>query len=746
MKKHGCNNRAILSICFAIIMASPVKAATEVDADALKNPACCAFTFHSLTALVDPVTATLRATDRIRLATGEGFTGKIPFLLNRNLEISAVAATLSGSGEPIVVNYQINDRWNPRDFWANPEYGELTGMDHARQINLFLTNPRENQPWPAKITLTIVFEGVVYDSLQAPPENYQRGFATSSGLIDERGTFLASSTLWYPERYDGPFTFQLNAGVPESWQAISQGRSAPGAVSPDWPPATASHHWISDKPMDEIYLIAGPYVLREIDHEGVLVQTYTYGNDDAEMCENYLSATCDYLDLYSDLIGAYPFAKFALVENFWQTGYGMPSFTLLGDKVVRLPWIVKTSYGHEILHNWWGNGVFVDWESGNWCEGLTVYGADYLYKEQESQAAARDYRRTSLQGYLDYVGEKRDFALTEFRSRHDASTAAVGYNKSMMVYHMLRRLHGDEQFWNSLSTFYRKYLFKRATWTDLLAEFPLLAGDAGSHFYDQWIARSGAPVLRLSEAFITAEEGEGWRLTYTLNQEVDGYALDIPVRIFYGTRDPEDLTISLTSKRRTLSEVHTDRPVAIAVDPDFDLFRRLHREEVPTALSQLFGADSLAMVLGTNETDPLKAACHVIAENSKKAKPTGVYQDDQISPTDLSGSSSWFLGAPRWLVHTRQMLPPQVKVFSDGFEIEGQHYSRDTHSLVFAMPHPDATDHAVGVLLASDPESVRGIWRKLPHYGKYSYLVFEGTRNVAKGSWEIVQSPLKVIL
>jgi hypothetical protein len=41
--------------------------------------------------------------------------------------------------------------------------------------------------------------------------------------------------------------------------------------------------------------------------------------------------------------------KIALVENSWQTTLGMPSFTLQGDQVIRLPFIVSTSYGREIL-------------------------------------------------------------------------------------------------------------------------------------------------------------------------------------------------------------------------------------------------------------------------------------------------------------------------------------------------------------------------------------------------------------
>ena len=128
--------------------------------------------------------------------------------------------------------------------------------------------------------------------------------------------------------------------------------------------------------------------------------------------------------MYRGLIGPYPYGKFALVENFWETGYGMPSFTLLGPQIIRFPFILSSSYPHEILHNWWGNSVFVDYETGNWCEGLTAYMADHLIQEQRGKGD--EYRRDTLQKYRDYVRDGRDFPLTEFRSRHSAATEAVG--------------------------------------------------------------------------------------------------------------------------------------------------------------------------------------------------------------------------------------------------------------------------------------------------------------------------------
>ena len=86
--------------------------------------------------------------------------------------------------------------------------------------------------------------------------------------------------------------------------------------------------------------------------------------------------------------------------------------------------------------------AYVDFEQGNWCEGLTAYMADHLIQEQRGKGA--EYRRGALQKYRNYVKDSRDFPLREFRSRHSAATEAVGYGKTLMGFHMLRRRLGDD--------------------------------------------------------------------------------------------------------------------------------------------------------------------------------------------------------------------------------------------------------------------------------------------------------------
>jgi hypothetical protein len=60
------------------------------------------------------------------------------------------------------------------------------------------------------------------------------------------------------------------------------------------------------------------------------------------------------------------------------------------------------------------------------------------------------------------------------------------------------------------------------------------------------------------------------------------------------------------------------------------------------------------------------------------------------------------------------------------------------------MRNPQQADQVLVWLKAGTPAAMPGLARKLPHYGKYSYLVFEGDEpaNIIKGQWPVVDSPL----
>jgi hypothetical protein len=203
--------------------------------------------------------------------------------------------------------------------------------------------------------VTLHYQGPIYHSLPASSVAYARGFQNTPGLIAAEGTYLGAAAVWYPQFADHLLSFALQVQLPSAWDAVSQGQR----TQYERQPGHTRVKWEETHPQEDIYLIAAPFTTYEQMTGRVRAMAFLRTPDPA-LAANYLEITGQYLAMYESLIGPYPYRKFALVENFWQTGYGMLSFTLLGSKIIRLPFILYSSYPHEILHNWWGNSVYIE--------------------------------------------------------------------------------------------------------------------------------------------------------------------------------------------------------------------------------------------------------------------------------------------------------------------------------------------------------------------------------------------------
>ncbi|KPK40233.1 MAG: hypothetical protein AMJ69_03210, partial [Gammaproteobacteria bacterium SG8_47] len=572
-------------------------------------------------------------------------------------------------------------------------------------------------------TLTLHYEGSIYHPIENLGEEYARAFSVSPGLISETGVFLAGASYWYPVFPDQRVGFSLSVHLPPQWRSVSQGGRS---VQTDHDARVET--WTETQPQEEIYLMAAAF--HEYHEAAARADAMVFlRNADPTLAQRYLGATVQYLHMYEALLGPYPYAKFAMVENFWETGYGMPSFTLLGPKVIRFPFILHSSYPHEILHNWWGNGVYVDYEQGNWAEGLTSYLADHLIKEQRGQGA--EYRRSALQKYTDYVRDGQDFALTEFRSRHSAVTEAVGYGKTLMLFHMLRHELGDELFVEGLQHLYRTQQFRVASFADVEASFSAVAQRPLREFFAQWVQRTGAPKLRVSNAR-TERVGAEFVLSATLEQLQPGaaYRLAVPVAAHMLDRAQAwQGSVEMSTRRMQLELRLPARPLALDIDPEFDVFRRLDRNEVPAAVSAMFGADDVLIVLPAQAPPAMRKAYRELAQSwqQSRSRQVALAQDDQLDrlPRD---KAVWLLGwNNRWRTAMDSALSDYPFVVSDEqLELGENTLLRVDHSVVSVARHPDNPELSIAWLASDSPAALPGLARKLPHYGKYSYLAFSG--------------------
>lgn len=621
--------------------------------------------------------------------------------------------------------------------------GERYGINSSSASGLYAVY-RLTPGAPAR-TFTLKYGGVISHPPGEQAQEYSRSFSETPGTISPEGCYLSGASGWYPHFEDTLVTFKLETVLPEPYDSVAGGdRASRRSLA-----GKAVTVWETAKPQDEITMTCGKYT-EYSRQEGALTSFAFLRGPDPELAARYLEATSKYVKLYSDLLGPYPYGKFALVENFWDTGYGMPSFTLLGPKVIRLPFIISSSYPHEILHNWWGNGVFVDYEKGNWCEGLTAYLADYLIAE--SRGKGRDHRMTTLQKYSDYVSGGKDFPLTEFRSRHSSSSEAVGYGKALMTYHMLRGLLGDEKFRAGLRDFYAANAYKFASFDDLRAAFEKLTGpERLKPFFDQWTRRAGAPALALRGAQVTrGGPDEDYTLEFTLAQTQEGppYALEVPAAIrLAGAAAPRMKTLTMRTKEETFHYSSPLAPVRLEIDPEFDLFRALSPLETPPTLSRLLGAAGPAIILPAGEAGaPWRELAG--AWNKDRENPPAVSDDAGTSSQPAKGSYWVFGGENRLAAGLEERLGAYDARFTpEHVTIGNRRFPRAGHTFVFAAFSPSDPAYSAALVLSGSTDKLNLLAAKLPHYGKYSWLVFDGNMtSLASGVWNVSRSPLALDL
>ncbi len=555
-----------------------------------------------------------------------------------------------------------------------------------------------------------------------------------TGTISDQGAYLSSSGLFYPQGSEKQVTFELTADIPAAWSSVSDGNQVSSKVQGNRKVESFANPFASDG----CTFMAAPYAVRSTQMDGIDVSCYFF-QADTGLADSYLKATCDYLKMYSTLIGPYPYHRFTVAENFFPTGYGMPAWTLLGQDVIRLPFIIMSSLGHEVLHNWWGNSVYVDYDSGNWCEGATVYGADYRYKLNESPASARQYRKDLLKEYLSYVSNDKDFPLRAFKSRTSASTRAVGYNKAMMVFHMIEDEIGTAAFFEAWKLVYKNDVGKKITWEDWVKAFESTSGRDLSFVVPQWIDRAGAPTLGLGLIGNESTAGSDRRTVHLklFEESEPSYRLRVRLRV-EGPGISSDTFVVLNSASAQFDWKVPVGATSIAADPEFDLFRKLYPEEVEPIVSASMGAPKRALI--SFASDPqLNTAYQSFGNNLSEdsAKVTTVDMVDALS-RDI---------APVLLNPTEipDYFATQIKMSADSLTVGGTAYARTGHTFVLAGRSWRGFEKYL-VVLSEDAASLPRLGQLVPHYGKYSYLVFEGSKNVGKGQWEVGASPLRISL
>ncbi|HET9844945.1 MAG TPA: M1 family aminopeptidase [Nitrospira sp.] len=610
------------------------------------------------------------------------------------------------------------------------------------------------------MTFTAHYHGVIDDP---PKEPRHLRFVTPSetaGHIGAEGVYLSSETQWYLDFPESLSRYRLRVALPSGWTAVTQGQrrsSAPcpaelcreaGLMLAEWETAEAS---------EALTLVANRFVetTREWSSSGgqpVRLATYLFP-EDAGLADEYLDATARYLDAYMALLGPYPFESFAVVENFFASGLGMPSFTLLGSGVIKRHYVQPYALGHEIVHSWIGNSVFNRVDRGNWVEGLTTYLANYYWHEWSGDhEQARDQRHLMLRGYNLHVTPERDYPLGQFTRKQDERDNAIGYQKAAMVFHLLRQEVGDESFWRSLKALVAQYRGRHADWHDVERIFAETAAKDLRWFFAQWVERTGAPALTLKHvtAHPLAGDADG-RFTLTGSVAQTGPLFQSPLPLVVGMSNSRQHLVStrLSGADTPIKSDVPHKPLTIELDPEAMVLRRLARRDLPPVLNHYVTDAKRSVILAPAGSD---TASHPFQDLVKRIRS----QDDQKAPAQrtaittlaenalLPGEGSVLvLGSPASRLTLQSLVSShcgtRLQLRDGGVTVVGKTYDGPGIALVASCHREDRPGSVVTTVYALTPQSAAPVARLLFFYGWNSYVVFQDGKAIARGEWDAQQ-------
>ncbi|MBK1695697.1 M1 family metallopeptidase [Rhodovibrio salinarum] len=533
--------------------------------------------------------------------------------------------------------------------------------------------------------------------------------------IRPEGSVLPARSGWLPRGAAERITYEINLDVPRPQMALATGARQSEQRSDGRYQAT----YRADYPSHGPTVFAGRYSTHTRTVNGVTLRTLFPQKQD-DLAETYLDRTADYLGHYARTIGAYPYPAFTVVAAPYPVGLGFEGATYVSARILNLPYMKGRSLAHEILHSWWGNAVEIAYDQGNWAEGLTTYQADHRLAAARSDAAGRELRREWLRDFAALPDSRRQ-PLTAFTSKlHDAAQV-TGYNKTAMLFHMLRQRLGEATFQDGLRRFYQAQRFKTASWQDLRAAFEASSGQTLKDVFQQWLTRPGAPALTLDQA-VRAKTGQNrWQVKLALSQSTPTYDLQVPITIDTAL-GPKRITVAL----RETSATHTidlrAQPTTVRVDPDYDLFRALPDSQVPLVMRALtLNPDTRLISVGIDGKAAQRFADRLL--------------DTKV--TTISAEAATQGDAPLLVVGETQAVEQVMQETGFGSPPEQVAGKGDLRAWTARADGRPAL-----AVAADDPGNLPRNARLLPYYLRASWLVIQDGQLQARGSWPTGANPL----
>ncbi len=247
---------------------------------ALTSPLCHSQEFsHDLKVTIRPEESFIQVEDTITPPAGNAPYNRIPFTIHKGLDPVSLTPGIS--------------------------LKRGTAADSSREApveNYILKLPKGVK------SFTLKYKGKISHPLKKAQE-YARGISWTHGIISAKGCYLSGDSYWYPrfttaKRGERLVNFKMEVTLPEGWDAVSQGER----ILHETRNGFRRTVWDSPEPQEEIYLVCGKFREYSQVSDGIQIMVFLRTPDDI-LAGKYIETAFRYVEMYSNLIGPYPYKK-----------------------------------------------------------------------------------------------------------------------------------------------------------------------------------------------------------------------------------------------------------------------------------------------------------------------------------------------------------------------------------------------------------------------------------------------------
>ena len=302
---------------------------------------------------------------------------------------------------------------------------------------------------------------------------------------------------------------------------------------------------------------------------GIPVQAWVYPQDRDQGFADFGGPTQRALRFYGSWVGPYAYEKLANIESV-AAGGGMEAASAIGytERLIGAPRANEVIV-HEIAHQWFGNAVTErDWNDVWLSEGFATYFTLLFTEYDAGRDAFVAGLKKSKATVLDYDAKHPGYRVVHANLTDMTQvTSSQTYQKGSWTLHMLRGIVGTDTFWRGIREYYRRFFNGNASTDDFRQVMEEVSGQELAWFFNQWLTRSGSPVVAGAWQYDRAKK----QVELTLTQSQPGDPFRVPLEIGIGLPGVPDLRIervNLTGQHATFRFDADQEPTEIVLDPN----------------------------------------------------------------------------------------------------------------------------------------------------------------------------------